>query len=138
VLVADDHHVVRHGLLVLLDSERGVEVVGEAAETAGLLREVFALHPNVLALDLRLPGCSVCDTIRRLRAELPETEIVVLTMDESAQVARRALDAGAIGVVLKDRADTELPGAIRCAAEAREYVSSRLAGCASTSTTPAG
>lgn len=130
VLVADDHHVVRHGLRVLLDNERGVEVVGEAADIGEVLRKVFALIPNVLALDLRLPGCSVCETIRRLRAELPETEIVVLTMHESGEIARRVLDAGAIGVVLKDRADSELPSAIRSAADAQEYVSGRVAGCA--------
>ena len=77
----------------------------------------------MLLLDLRMPNGSSIEAIRRLREEVPETQIVVATMEESPLFARQALDAGAVGYVLKDNADTELAAAIRCAARGEEYVS---------------
>jgi two-component system, NarL family, response regulator NreC len=79
--------------------------------------------PHVLVLDLQLPTGSSIDLIRRLRRQVPETEIVVLTMEASPLFAQQALDAGAVGFVLKDRADTELLAAVRQAAQGREYIS---------------
>jgi len=80
-----------------------------------------------LVLDLRLPnGCSI-EMIRQLRARFPETEVVVLTMEESPLFAQHAIEAGAIGFVLKDRADTELLSAVRLAARGEGYVSPRVA-----------
>jgi two-component system response regulator NreC len=81
----------------------------------------------VLVLDLRLPGGSSIETIRRLSAQSPDMQIVVVTMEESPQFAQQALDAGATGFVLKDRADSELISAIRLAARGEEYVSLRVA-----------
>jgi two-component system response regulator NreC len=81
----------------------------------------------VLVLDLQMPGGSSIETMRRLRQCAPETEIVVLTMERSPPFARRALDEGAVGFVLKDRADTELPVAGRLAAKGEEYVSPHVA-----------
>jgi two-component system response regulator NreC len=127
VILADDHHAVRRNLRLLLDREADVKVVAEAVDLRTVLRHVPAHLPDVLILDLRLPDGSSIETIRCLRAEVPETEIVVLTMEDSPAFAHRALDAGAIGFVLKDQADSELPAAVRCAARGDEYVSERVA-----------
>ena len=91
------------------------------------IRHVKRHRPHVLLLDLRMPDGSSIDAIRRLRDEVPETQIVVATTEESPLFARHALDAGAIGYVLKDNADTELQVAVRCAARGEEYVSPRVA-----------
>jgi two-component system response regulator NreC len=128
VVLADDHAGMRRSLRLLLDAEKGMEVVGEATDLSRVMREVHAHVPHVLVLDLRMPNGAGGETIRRLRDEVPDTEIVVVTMDASPLFAQQALDAGAVGFVLKDRADTELPAAVRNAAEGREYVSSRVAG----------
>jgi two-component system, NarL family, response regulator NreC len=127
VILADDHDAVRRNLRLLLDREEGVEVVAEAADISAVLRHVPSRVPHVLVLDLRMPNGSSVETIRRLRAEVPETEIVVLTMEQSPAFAHRALGAGAIGFVLKDKADDELPEAVRRAAQGEEYVSTRVA-----------
>ena len=127
VVLADDHTLMRRSLRLLLDGEDDVEVIAEASDLATVVSHVGRHRPNVLVADLRLPSGSSIDAIRRLRAQAPDTEIVVLTMDESPLFAQHAVDAGAIGYVLKDRADSELLTAIRCAANGEEYVSARIA-----------
>lgn len=126
VVLADDHAVVRRSLRLLLDSENDLEVIAEAADLSSVVRHVHGHVPHVLVLDLQMPNGSSIETIRRLRDQVPETEIVVLTMEVSPLFAQQALDAGAIGFVLKDRADTELPAAVRRAASGGEYVSPRV------------
>jgi two-component system response regulator NreC len=126
VVLADDHAAVRRNLRLLLDAEEGVDVIAEAADISTVMRQVHAHLPHVLVLDLRLPNGSGIGAIRRLRAEVPTTEIVVLTMEESPAFARQAIDAGAIGFVLKDHADAELLTAVRRAAAGDEYVSPRV------------
>ena len=106
-----------------MESEKNVEVIAEAADVPTAIRHVKRHLPHVLLLDLRMPNGSSIEAIRRLREEVPETQIVVATMEESPLFARQALDAGAVGYVLKDNADTELAAAIRCAARGEEYVS---------------
>jgi two-component system, NarL family, response regulator NreC len=127
IILADDHSAVRRNLRLLLDREDGMEVIAEAADMSTVLRHVPAHLPHVLVLDLRLPNGSSIGTIRRLREQVPETAIVVLTMEESPAFAQQALDAGAHGFVVKDQADDELPKAIRAAARGEEYVSPRVA-----------
>lgn len=127
VVLADDHAAVRRNLRLLLDREDGVEVIAEAADISTVMRHVHSHLPHVLVLDLRMPNGSSIDAIRRLREQVPGTEIVVLTMEESPEFARHALDAGAVGFVLKDKADDELLEAVRRAAAGDEYVSPRVA-----------
>jgi two-component system, NarL family, response regulator NreC len=127
VVLADDHAMVRRTMRLLLDDERDIEVRSEAADLTTVMRHVQRDAPHVLVLDLRLPNGSTIETIRQLRAVAPHTEVVVLTMEDSPQFARQALDAGAVGFVLKDRADDELVAAVRCAAREEEYVSPRVA-----------
>jgi two-component system, NarL family, response regulator NreC len=127
VILADDHEMVRRNLRLVLDREDGVQVIAEAADLSTVIRHVASHLPHVLVLDLRLPNGSSIATIRRIREQVPTTEIVVLTMEESPAFAQQALDAGAIGFVVKDQADHELPSAVRRAARGEEFVSARLA-----------
>ena len=119
--------MVRRTMRLLLDDEHDIDVSAEAADISTVLRHVHGQAPHVVVLDLRIPNGSTFETIRRLREHAPGSEIVVLTMEESPQFAQQALDAGAVGFVLKDRADSELATAIRLAARGEEYVSPRVA-----------
>jgi two-component system response regulator NreC len=126
VVLADDHQVVRSGLRVLLQSDGRFEVLGEAGSVADTIATVRACRPRVLVLDLNMGGESSLDAIPALRADVPETQIVVLTMQENPAFAQASLRAGAVGYVLKDAADTELMNAVVLAAEGRTYLTPEL------------
>lgn len=126
VVLADDHKVVRSGLRALLQSDGRFDVLGEAGSVAGTIEAVLARRPRVLVLDLNMGGESSLDAIPRLRSDVPETQIVVLTMQENPGFARAALRSGAIGYVLKDAADSELMDAVLLAAEGRTYLNPQL------------
>ena len=126
IVLADDHSVVRSGLRMLLDNEPGIEVVAEASNVEDARRYVRGHHPNVLVLDLNMPGGSSLEAIPVIRDESPDTQIVVLTMQQEPAFARQALGAGALGYVLKEAADAELVEAIRRAALGESYLNPRL------------
>ncbi|HYB30954.1 MAG TPA: response regulator transcription factor [Solirubrobacteraceae bacterium] len=126
VVIADDHAVVRRGLRKVLDVEEGFEVVAEASDLDGARRYVLGHRPDVLVLDLNLPGGPSLGTISELRAEFPNTQIVVLTMEDEPRYAREALTSGALGYVLKEAADSELVEAVRRAAAGDKYLNPRL------------
>jgi two-component system response regulator NreC len=126
VVLADDHSVVRHGLRQLLEAEGGFAVVAEAKDVPSTVETVRSRQPDVLVLDLNMPGGSSLDAIPRLRAESPHTQIVILTMQSEPAYARRALGAGVLGYVLKDAADEELVEAVRRAAAGQSYLHPRL------------
>ena len=127
IVLADDHRVVRRELRLALQSERDLEVVAEADDLLTARHRVQEHAPDVLVLDLRHPNGSGIELIGRVRAEVPGTEVVVESMEDSRVFARAALDAGAIGYVLKDSADGELVLAIRRAVRGQQYVSPRVA-----------
>ena len=137
IVLADDHAVVRSGLRLLLDSEADFEVVAEAGEAQSARRYVRGHRPDVLVLDLNMPGGSSLDAIPALRAESPGTQIVVLTMQEEPAFARSALGSGALGYVLKESADDELVQAVRAAAAGETYLTPRL-GARMASEPPSG
>jgi two-component system, NarL family, response regulator NreC len=126
IVLADDHAVVRSGLRMLLDSESDFEVVAEAGDAESARRYVRGHHPQVLVLDLNMPGGSSLKAIPVIREESPETQIVVLTMQQEPAFAREALGAGALGYVLKEAADDELVEAVRHAAAGESYLNPRL------------
>lgn len=126
IVLADDHAVVRAGLRMLLESEPGFEVLAEAGTTQDAARYVRGHHPDVLVLDLNMPGESGLDLIPRVRQEAPDTAIVVLTMQRDPGFARQALSSGALGYVLKDAADVELVHAVRLAASGQLYLNPQL------------
>jgi two-component system response regulator NreC len=140
VVLADDHAVVRSGLRLLLERTGDLEVVSEAGTAADALRTVLGHKPRVLVLDLNMPGeLSSLDAISRVPDASPETRVVVLTMQEDPEFARRALRAGAAGYVLKEAADTELVEAIRRAAAGETYLTPSLgAALAAAPPAPAG
>jgi two-component system, NarL family, response regulator NreC len=126
VVIADDHAVVRKGLRLLIDAEDQLAVVAEAGTVPDALRMARAHRPGVLVLDLNMPGGSSLESIPDIRQQAPETAIVVLTMQNDPAFARRALQAGAAGFVLKEAADDELLEAIRLAAAGETYLNPRL------------
>jgi len=126
IVLADDHAVVRSGLRLLLDGESDFEVVAEASDIESATRYVRGHHPKVLVLDLNMPGGSSLEAIPTLRQEFPDTQIVVLTMQQEPAFAREALGAGALGYVLKEAADDELVQAVRNAAAGENYLNPRL------------
>ncbi len=126
LVLADDHAVVRSGLRMLLDSEPDFEVVAEASDVESAKRYVRGHHPKVLVLDLNMPGGSSLEAIPILREESPNTQIVVLTMQQEPAFAREALGAGALGYVLKEAADDELVEAVRNAAVGESYLNPKL------------
>jgi two-component system response regulator NreC len=127
VVLADDHPLMRRNLRLLLDNEPGIQVTAEVADLATATSTVYGDPPDVLVLDLGMPGGSNVDTIRWLREQVPDTEIVVLTMDDSPAFAEQALNAGALGYVLKDYADAELGPAVRSTSRGEEHLSPRVA-----------
>ena len=126
IVIADDHAVVRAGLRLLLDAEDGFRVVAEAGEIDTTRRMVGAHRPDVLVLDLNMPGGASLPAIPQL-AE-PRRAVVVLTMQNDPAFAREALQAGARGYVLKEAADSELVQAVRAAADGRSYLNPELGG----------
>jgi len=135
-VIADDHAVVRGGLRMLLDYESGFEVVAEAENIEAAHRYALGHRPDVLVIDLNMPGGSTLEAIPGLRSELPETQIVVLTMQQEPAFAREALAAGALGYVLKEAADEELVKAIRNAAAGQRYLNPRLGARVATAPAP--
>jgi DNA-binding NarL/FixJ family response regulator len=126
VVLADDHALMRRGLRLVLDVEPDVEVVAEAGDLATVSLQVHRHLPGVLVIDLGMSNGSSLETIRALRQEVPSTEIVVLTMEDSWVFAAEVVEAGAVGFVLKQGADAELAPAVRRAARGERYLSPRL------------
>ena len=128
ILLIDDHRVVRTGLRALLDAEADFEVVGEADNGTHGLRLANKLRPDVVLTDLLLPDLDGVAVTQRLRAGLPETQVVVLTSigDQDHWVVR-AIRAGAIGYIVKSADVRELVETIRQAAVGQVYLSSRVA-----------
>ncbi len=128
VVLAVDHDALRRSMRQLLDHDQDIDLISDPPDLAAAVASVVARSPRVIVVDLRLGDGDDQQTIRTLRAQAPDTEVVVVTMHESPLAAQQVIDAGAIGFVLKDRADTELLSAIRCAARGEEFVSPRVAG----------
>jgi two-component system response regulator NreC len=127
VVLADSHSLMRRSLRRLLDGEGDVEVVGEADDLASVVRHVEGDRPQVLLLDLSMPGGSSVEAIGQLREREPATQIVALTMEDDPVFAQRSFAAGAVGFVMTERSDTELLQAIRAAARGEEYISPQMA-----------
>jgi two-component system, NarL family, response regulator NreC len=126
VVLADDHEVVRSGLRLLLDAEPGIRVVAEAGDMAAALGAVEQHRPDVLVLDLHMPGEPSLPAIPRLRERFPDTRVVVLTAQRDPSFATEAMRLGTSGYVPKEAAGHQLLRAIRTAAEGGTYIEPRL------------
>lgn len=113
ILVTDDHAVLRAGLTALLNAEDDLTVVGEAADGSECLRVAQRLQPDVILLDINMPGVNGLDALPLLRQAAPNSRVLVLTMHDDATYLRQVLRAGGAGYVLKQAADKELLSAIR-------------------------
>jgi two-component system response regulator NreC len=121
-VVVDDHAVVRSGIKLLLDREEDIEVVGEAGNAKDAVFRARAMKPDVILLDLVMPGESGIEVLPRLLKEAPETKVLVLSMQDDPSYVREAFAAGASGYVLKEAADEEVVGAVREIANGGRYV----------------
>ena len=122
VLLADDHAVLRAGLRMLLGAQADIEIVGEAANGVEVSRLAAALRPDVVLLDLSMPGPRSGTVIREVLRACPETRVLILTMHDDTAYMRSALAAGASGYLVKRAADSELLSAIRAVNAGRTFV----------------
>jgi len=116
ILVADDHLIIRQGLRLILETEAGFELVGEAADGAEAVRLCAELHPAVVLMDLRMPGVDGLTAIERLQAEQPQIAVIILTTFNEDDLMLRGMQAGAKGYLLKDTDRETLFNSIRAAA----------------------
>ena len=116
VLIADDHTIFRSGLNLLLSSEVDLEVVGEAKDGTAAVEMAASLHPNVVLMDVGMPGLNGLDATRQIRARLPEVNVLVLTMHRSDEYFFQMLEAGAAGYILMGAETNELISAVRAVA----------------------
>jgi two-component system, NarL family, response regulator NreC len=127
VVISEKHMLMRESLRTVLEHAPGISVSAEAGDLALAREHTVRQRPDVLVMDLHTPGGSIAETISDLCRRLPATHIVVVTVESSPALAAAALAAGASGYVLKDRADAELPSAVRAAARGERYVSEPIA-----------
>ena len=122
VVLVDDHAVVRSGLRLLLDGQEDIEVVGEAGNAKDAIFRARALKPDVILLDVVMPGESGIEVLPNLLKESPDTNVLVLSMQDDPSYVREAFAAGASGYVLKEAADAEVVAAVREIAGGGRYV----------------
>ncbi len=128
ILLIDDHTVLRTGLRLMLQTQPDLEVVGEAADGSQGLLEIRRLKPDLVILDLSMPGVGGMEMLKQLLAEQPWVKVLILTMHDDAEFVRSALATGAMGYVLKKAADTELLNAIHVVSRGETYVYPSLVG----------
>lgn len=112
ILIVDDHALVRLGLMTLIDDQPGLKVVGEAGTAAEAIRQVDTLHPDIVLMDIRMPGEGGIEATREIRSRFPKTRVIILTSFADDELVLRAIQAGADGYVLKQADNEELLRAI--------------------------
>jgi DNA-binding NarL/FixJ family response regulator len=122
VLIVDDHAVVRSGLRKVLESEPDIEVVGEAGDAKHAVFETRAQKPDVILMDVVMPGKSGIDATPDVLHDAPEAKVLILSMQDDPNYVREAFAAGAAGYVLKEAADTDVVAAVREVANGGRYV----------------
>lgn len=123
VLIADDHALMRMGLRALLDTQPDLEVVGEATDGADAVRKTLRLKPDVVVMDILMPGLDGIAATRQLAERQPDVRVLVLTTSTSSDDLSRALRAGAAGAILKSEANAKLLAAIRAISRGERSVS---------------
>jgi DNA-binding NarL/FixJ family response regulator len=127
ILLADDHVTVRHGLKLLIDSQPDMKVVSEASDGETAVRDALESKPDVIVMDISMPGMNGLVATRTLKQKQPDLAIITLTRHSDDAYLQELLRAGVSGYVLKQSAPTELLQAIRAAAAGRQYLDSTLA-----------
>lgn len=127
-LIADDHVLVRQGICRLLRDELDVEIVGEAGDAAEALKRVIELRPDILLMDVSMPGLSSFDVARIIQIDFPRTRVVFLTMHEDQDYVMQGLQAGAAGYLLKDTPVAKLASVLRDVHRGGKFVSPEVLG----------
>ncbi len=127
ILVADDHGIVRTGLRMLIDRQEGISVVAEAGDGVEAVERALAERPDVVIADVAMPRMTGLQAAREIKAQLPSTYVLLLSMHDDERYQLDALRAGASGYVLKSQADSELIEAVRAVSAGRTFFSSALA-----------
>ena len=132
VLIADDHAMIRDGLVALLNGDARIEVVGAAADGREAVRLARELAPAVVIMDIAMPGMNGVEALREILERSPDTRVLILSMFSSLEHVQQAFNAGASGYLLKESAGAELRGAIEQVDAGRRYLSRQLEAHAST------
>jgi two-component system response regulator NreC len=122
VLLVDDHAILRSGLRRVLEAEDDIEVVAEAENAERAVYEAISSKPDVVIMDLLMPGKSGIEAMPTVLQAVPDAKVLVLSMQDDPRYIRDAFEAGASGYVLKEAADTEVVGAVRTVARGEQYV----------------
>lgn len=126
LLLADDHTLMRQGLRAILDKEADIRIVAEAEDGRDVVRKAMALKPDVVLMDISMPRLTGVEATQRIRTELPNTQVVALSMHDDDEQVEAVLQAGAGGYVLKDARPRELLAAIRTVSEGGMWLSPRI------------
>ena len=127
-VIADDHVLVRQGIRRLLQDESDVEIVGEAGDAAEALKCVMELRPDIVLMDIGMPGFSSFDATRVIQTDYPKTRVIFLTMHESQDYVMQGLQAGAAGYLLKDTPADKLASVLRDVHQGGKFVSPEVLG----------
>ncbi len=128
ILLADDHRLVRQGFRLILQTQDDMEVVGESGDGRDAVEKAAALHPDVVLMDVTMPGLNGIEATRRIREVAPLSHVLALSVHRDGVYVREIVRAGAEGYILKESADTELLSAVRAVAEGHSYLSPEVAG----------
>jgi DNA-binding NarL/FixJ family response regulator len=123
LLIADDHAIVREGIRALLSGSPNLEIVGDAADGREVVRLAVTLAPDLILMDLCMPGSNGTESIRTIKRRIPGVKIIVLTVQRTEEHIRAALDAGADGYILKDDSGSELLTALQSIEAGKSYLS---------------
>ena len=126
VLLVDDHSLVRRGFRRILEDEEGMQILGEASNGVEAIRMATELKPKVVVMDLSMPELDGVQATKEIVRNLPDTEVLILSMHAEDNYVRNALDAGAKGYLLKSAIDVDLAGAIKAVAEGKRFIGSGL------------
>jgi DNA-binding NarL/FixJ family response regulator len=127
VFIADDHALVRDGLRYLLQAQSDITVVGDASDGRQAVRLVQQLNPDVVVMDIAMPELNGIEAARQIRATRPSVQIIILSIHSTIEHISRALQAGALGYLLKESAGVEVAEAVRAVHAGRRYLSSKIA-----------
>jgi DNA-binding NarL/FixJ family response regulator len=126
ILIADDHAIVREGLRLILETHGEMKVVAETADGLEAIKQAKTLNPDVILMDISMPGLNGIEATRRIRKDCPRIRVVILSMLSSPEDIFRALQAGATGYLLKESAGTEVIQAVLSASSGRRYLSRKV------------
>ena len=126
ILIADDHAIVREGLRLILETHGEMKVVAETADGLEAIKQAKTLNPDVILMDISMPGLNGIEATRRIRKDCPRIRVVILSMLSSPEDIFRALQAGATGYLLKESAGTEVIQAVLSASSDRRYLSRKV------------